>query len=95
MTFNPTDYFAWERRYPRFTDWAIKHDVLFFPKEITEEIGEEHVDLTSKIYILMKRLGQDYETIMRMDAEERDKFVELEVKLMENEKKKYDNLNPK
>lgn len=91
MTFNPTECYTLDRQYPLFTCWALKFELLFFPKEIAETVGDEYVDLTSKVYILMKRLGQDYETIMRMDSVERDMFVDIELKLIEKEKNSYKN----
>ena len=41
----------------------------------------------------MKRLGQDYNTIMLMDADERDKLFKMEMDLIKEEQKEKENLN--
>ena len=38
----------------------------------------------------MKRLGQDYNRIMLMDSEDRDKFFKMEMELIKEESKKKD-----
>lgn len=86
MTFNPAEFRFWYRDFPAFFQWAMRRDVLFPPKEIADD-GNSAYDLTSKMYVLMKRLGQSYETIMNMPAEERDKIFEMEIQLMEEEAK--------
>lgn len=87
MTLNPSEYRLWQREYPMFSLWAIPKGVLFLPKEVAEDEDVKRYDLASKAYILMKRLGQDYTTIMKMDAEERDTLFEMEMKLIEEENK--------
>lgn len=84
MTFNPTDYFLWYKEYPMFSLWASTKDILFLPKELSDD-SEEKYDLTSKAYIFMKRLGQSYNSFMLMDADERDKLFEMEMKLIKEE----------
>ena len=69
-----------------FCQWAIPKDILYFPRELSEE-DDERYSLTSKAYILMKRLGQNYGEIMSMDAEERDNLFEMEMKLIKEEAK--------
>lgn len=93
MTFNPTEYYLWYREYPMFSLWAVSKDILFIPKEISEDDELKKWDLTSKIYIFMKRLGQDYNRVMMMDADERDKLFEMEMKLIKEEQKQKENLN--
>ena len=41
----------------------------------------------------MKRLGQDYNRVMLMDADERDRLFEMEMKLIKEEQKQKENLN--
>lgn len=91
MTFNPTEAHLWYREFPMFSLWAIIRNVLFIPKEAAEDDDIKKWDLTSKVYIFMKRLGQDYNRIMLMDAEERDLIFEMEMKLIEEEKKQSEN----
>ena len=85
MTLNPSDFYYWYKEYPMFTQWANKRDALFVPKEYAEEDEDKQYDLTSKLYILMKRLGQDYQTILTMSAEERDKIFEMELSVIKRE----------
>lgn len=87
MTFNPTEYYLWYKEYPMFSLWASQKGVLFIPKEISGDSEFEQWDLTSKAYILMKRLGQDYNRVMLMDADERDKLFEMEMRLIKEEQK--------
>ena len=87
MTFYPYEYHFWHKDYPMFCSWAVQKDVLFLPKALSEEDEEKKYDLTSKAYILMKRLGQSYPTIMQMDAVERDTLFEMEMKLIQEEAK--------
>jgi|LSQX01.2.fsa_nt_gb hypothetical protein len=83
MTLNPGEFYFWCKEYPMFTQWAQRKDALFPPKEAGEK--KESFDLTSKIYVLMKRLGQDYSKIMEMPSEERDKLFEMEMQLIKKE----------
>ena len=85
MTFSPDDYKLIARDYPMFIQWSVAKD-LFFPREIAED-EENGFDLTSKIYIMMKRLSQSYSEILKMDSDERDKIFKMELKLIEEEKK--------
>lgn len=87
MTFNPTEFHLWCKEYPMFNLWAAQKDILFLPKELSEEDEIKRYDLTSKAYVFMKRLGQDYARFMLMDAEERDKIFEMEMKLIKEEAK--------
>lgn len=87
MTFNPSEFFLWNKEYPMFSLWASQKGILFLPKEIAEDEEFKKFDLTSKIYVLMKRLNQDYNRIMLMDAEERDKIFEIEMRLIKEEAK--------
>lgn len=87
MTLNPSEYYFWHKEYPMFCQWAVRKDILFLPKETAEDEEEKKYDLTSKAYILMKRLNQGYDRIMSMDAEERDKLFEMEMKLIKEETK--------
>lgn len=87
MTLNPSEYKLWEKEYPMFIQWALQKDVLFLPKELSETEEEKQWSLTSRIYVLMKRLGQSYETIMKMSAEERDELFDLEMSLIKEESK--------
>ena len=70
-----------------FIQWATSKGILFLPKEVSGQEDYEKWDLTSKAYILMKRLGQDYNTIMLMDADERDKLFKMEMDLIKEEQK--------
>lgn len=87
MTFSPTEYHLWNKEYPMLCLWAVQKGILFPPKEYAEDEDDKKYDLTSKAYILMKRLGQDYKTVMNMDAEERDALFEMEMKLIREEQK--------
>lgn len=87
MTFNPEEYHLWCKEYPMFALWAMHKDILFLPKELSEDDKNKQWDLTSKIYIFMKRLGQDYNRVLLMDADERDRIFEMEMKLIEEEAK--------
>lgn len=91
MTFNPAEYYFWHKEYPMFSQWAVQKDILFLPKEMAEDEEEKRYDLTSKAYILMKRLNQSYDRIMSMDAEERDRLFEMEMKLIKEEAKQNEN----
>ena len=87
MTLRPTEYDFFYKGYPMFTQWALPKGTLFLPKEYSEEDEDKQYDLTSKIYVLMKRLGQDYNTIQNMDANERDLLFGMEMKLIKEEAK--------
>ena len=91
MTFNPTEYYFWYKEYPMFILWAAQKGILFIPKEVAEDDEFKKWDLTSKVYIFMKRLGQDYNRIMMMDADDRDKLFEMEMKLIKEEIKQREN----
>lgn len=93
MTFSPEESHLWYKEYPMFNLWAAPRGILFLPKEISEDDDLKKWDLTSKAYIFMKRLGQDYNTVMLMDSDERDKIFEMEMKLIQEEKKQEENLN--
>ena len=96
MTFNPTEYYLWYKEYPMFILWALEKGILFIPKEVSEDDEElQKWDLTSKVYVFMKRLGQDYNRVMLMDADERDKLFELELKLIKEEAKNRENYGKK
>lgn len=88
MTFNPTEFHYWYKEYPQLSLWALKKGILFLPKECSADNELEQYDLTSKVYIFMKRLGQDYNRVMMMDSEERDKLFEIEMKLIKSENEK-------
>lgn len=95
MTFNPTEFYLYYRDYPMLTLWAVQKGILFLPKEVSEDEFKKW-DLTSKAYIFMKRLGQDYNMFMLMDAEERDKIFEMEMQLIKEEKQQQkESLNTK
>lgn len=86
MTLSPAEYRLWQREYPMFSLWATTRGILFLPKEVAEEDDSpEKYDLVSKAYILMKRLGQDYNTIMTMPTEERDRLFSMEMELIKKE----------
>jgi hypothetical protein len=89
MTLNPSDYNFWWKEYPMFTQWALQKDILFIPKEYSEE--EQGNSLTSKVYLLMKRLRQDYHTLMSMDSEELDEFFNIELEMIKKEQKDMEN----
>lgn len=91
MTLNPSEYHFWHKEYPMFCQWAVHKDILFLPKEMAEDEEDKQYDLTSKAYILMKRLNQSYDRIMSMDAEERDRLFEMEMKLLKEEAKQNEN----
>ena len=87
MTFNPTELHIWYKEYPMFTLWATHRGILFLPKELSEDDELQKYDLTSKAYIFMKRLGQDYNRVMLMDSKERDKIFKMEMELIKEEAK--------
>ena len=71
-----------------FSLWASSRGALFLPREAAEENdSNEKYDLVSKAYILMKRLGQDYNTIMNMPTDERDRLFSMEMELIRQEAK--------
>lgn len=91
MTLNPADVQLLQREYPMFSLWASSRDILFLPREVAEENdSNEKYDLVSKAYILMKRLGQDYNTIMNMPTDERDRLFSMEMELIKEEAKQAD-----
>lgn len=87
MTFNPTDYQFWFKEYPMFNLWAINAGTLFLPKEFSEDDEFKKYDLTSKAYIFMKRLGQDYNRFLLMEEDERNKLFEMEMQLIKEQAK--------
>jgi hypothetical protein len=87
MTLSPDTVHLWHKEYPMFWLWAKDKDILFLPKAVSEEDESKQYDLTSKMYILMKRLKQNYETILTMPVEERDLLFDMEMKLIEEEHK--------
>lgn len=87
MTFNPAECKLWQKEYPMFLLWAAQKGILFLPKQIAEDDEFKQYDLTSKAYVLMKRLGQDYNRVMTMDEDERDRLFEMEMKLIKEEAK--------
>lgn len=95
MTFSPEEYHFLYKEYPMFILWAVEKGILFLPKEVSGQEEYEQWDLTSKAYILMKRLGQDYNTIMLMDADERDKLFKMEMDLIKEEQKEKEKQNQK
>lgn len=78
-----------------FSLWAILKGILFVPKEVSEDDEFKKWDLTSKIYVFMKRLGQDYNRVLMMDADERDALFEMEMKLLKEEQKQKETLSNK
>ena len=79
-----------------FCLWAAPKGILFLPRQIVESEDEfGNYDLTSKLYVFMKRLHQSYSTVMLMDAEERDKIFKMEMKLIEEEQKQAKEANNK
>lgn len=96
MTLSQSRTFVYSKEYPLFCLWAIKRGVLFFPKELAEGKDlSETMDLMSKVYILMKRMNQSYDTLMRMPSEEFDFFFNTEMKLIEEEEKERKELENK
>lgn len=94
MTFRSDEYRLLYREYPMFTFWAITKGILFLPRQFAEaEDDYGKYDLTSKLYVFMKRLHQSYQTVMLMDAEERDRLFQMEMKLIEEEHKKAEEAN--
>lgn len=92
MTLDPTTCYYLYREHPMFSKWATDRGVLFLPKECAESEEDEDYknwDLTSKVYVFMKRLGQDYNRVMQMDSDERDKLFEMEMKLVKEEHKAH------
>ena len=74
-----------------FSLWASSRDIFFLPREVAEENdSNEKYDLVSKAYVLMKRLGQDYNTIMNMPTDERDRLFSMEMELIKEEAKQAD-----
>lgn len=62
------------------------------PKEISEDDESKKWDLMSKVYIFMKRLGQNYNSVMLMDADERDRIFEMEMQLIKEEQKQKESI---
>ena len=87
MTFAPDVYYYWHKEYPMFWQWAQGKDNLFLPKAMSESDELKQHSLTSKVYVLMKRLQQSYKTILTMPMDERDELFEMEMKLLEEEQR--------
>ena len=85
MTFNPSEAQLRIREYPMFCLWPFSTDTLFLPSGVAEDEDDKRYNLTSKVYVLMKRLGQSYTEIMQMDAEERDRYFEMELQVIKKE----------
>lgn len=85
MTLSPDGTYLVEKNSPRATDSLLGG--LFLQKERYKEETDEKYDLTSKIYLLMKRLHQNYQQILMMSIEEREKFFNLELELIKEENK--------
>lgn len=86
MTFKSDEARLLYKEYPMFCLWAVTKGILFLPRNLAESEDDfKHYDLTSKVYLLMKRLHQRYGEIMLMDSEERDAFFEMEMKLVKEE----------
>lgn len=60
---------------------------LFLERGNYTEENKKHHGLTSKVHLLMKRLKQDYNTLMFMPSSERDLFFEWELEVLEEEEK--------
>ena len=79
-----------------FCLWSIARETLFFPKQFAETDDElSQYDLTSKMYLFMKRLHQSYKTVMLMDADERDRLFKMEMALIKEEQKQANEANNK
>lgn len=89
MTFRPDEYQLVTREYPMFSLWAVPQDVLFLHP--LEDDEDESYDLMTKVYILMKRLGQSYMQILTMDPDDRDELFRMEMKLIKEEAKQKEN----
>lgn len=85
MTLSPDGKFLFEKTSPMATEMLLGG--LFLGKEAYGDETEERYDLTSKIYLLMKRLHQGYQQILMMPAKERDKLFNTEVELIKEESK--------
>ena len=86
MTFKSDEIRLLYKEYPMFCLWAVTKGILFLPRNLAESEDDfKHYDLTSKVYVLMKRLHQRYGEIMLMDSDERDAFFEKEMKLVKKE----------
>jgi len=85
MTFSPDEYKLVYKDSPMFTQKDIEGKFLFNPK--SKEDSTEQYGLVSKMYVLMKRLNQNYKEILLMDSGERDELFEMEMKLIEEENK--------
>lgn len=92
MTFGSNEYRPYHRGFPFFSLWGIRFGNLFFPKSLVQDEKYDDYGLTSRVYIFMKRLGQDYRTIMLMDSEERDELFKMEMDLIEEEKKQAEEM---
>lgn len=91
MTYSPSEFRLYHKEYPMFSLWATQKGIFLLPKELAED--EEAYSLESKVYVLMKRLNQDYRVIMDMDSEERDKYFEMELELIKKEAEDNNNKN--
>lgn len=93
MTFNSNEYKIWYKDFPMLILWGIQKELLFIPRQYSEDDEFKKWDLTSKVYIFMKRLHQSYQTVMLMDSDERDTLFEMEMKLIKEEQKEKENIN--
>lgn len=84
-----------EKTYPMFIEWlrGKDEDILFLPKGIAEQEKYAGYTMEQKVYVLMKRLRQDYNTIMQMSTEERDMYFRMEMDLIEKENNEADSSN--
>lgn len=85
MTLEPHYVFGIVRKNPMFILWALSKG-FFFAQLLPEKYEEEdRWDLVSKVYILMKRLHQNYREIMLLPSSERDTLFKMEMKLIKEE----------
>ena len=69
-----------------FAQWGIQKGTLFFPKWAREEDEDKRYDETSKMYLLMKKLHQTYESIMLMPTSTRDRLFDMEMEYIKKQK---------
>lgn len=68
------------RKGDTFGEWSVRHlEELFLPYR------EPNYSLVSIIHLMMNRLGQSYETLMKMDQEKRDELFNIELDIMKKE----------
>lgn len=89
MTLDPDNCKLYYKHTPMVFMKELFRSGLFLEKCYYTEDEDKRFSLTSKVHLLMKKLRQDYNTIMFMPSEDRDLFVEWEMDIIKKEEEEY------